>query len=351
MGLMDIPQSKWGSGTGRQVILKSDFLKIEAAVAESFEIAHSPSLEYVDGAKIRVNATADSKARAILCGFPSPLHRGLWVDGDLCDGRLRENAAAVTLDFAQSGALWGTEKVSQWYAIYALAGNAEAIFSLKAMPVMRVSSQSSQIITLRNNFNTADIGYGFSVDELAGAKLLMLTGASRGLMRAVTANNGDSGTGGTLTYGGTALTLSPGDWFVVLPDTNFRYLGMVLNNSDGSLEAFYQEGGSFFYRTPRLAASGAINGYTLTDLGVVVPPTARRLEGFAAATSGSDVKLAISYDGANPALVVHASQPSGNFQGTRGAIPFAGLVPEGHRLYLNNENSANQLVKITAWEE
>ena len=28
MSLIDLPQTKWGSGTGRQVILKGDFAKI-----------------------------------------------------------------------------------------------------------------------------------------------------------------------------------------------------------------------------------------------------------------------------------------------------------------------------------
>jgi len=36
-----------------------------------------------------------------------------------------------------------------------------------------------------------------------------------------------TGPGGTITYGGAALTLAQGDWAVVLPVTNFRYLGMV----------------------------------------------------------------------------------------------------------------------------
>ena len=31
MSLIDLPQTKWGGGTGRQVILKGDFAKIEQA--------------------------------------------------------------------------------------------------------------------------------------------------------------------------------------------------------------------------------------------------------------------------------------------------------------------------------
>jgi hypothetical protein len=351
MSLIHLPQTKWGSGTGRQVILKGDFAKIEQAVTEAFAITRGPGLEYVDSATLRVNATADCKARAMLCGFPSPLARGHWVDGGLSDGRYRENAAPVSLNLATAGHLWGTEKSDQWYAIYALAGPNDAIFSLKAMPVIRVASHDSQVVTLRNNANGANIGYGFTLDELAGAGLLILSGASRGLIRAITANNADNATGGTITYGGAALTLAQGDWGMVLPVTNFRYLGMVLNDASGNLAPFYQEAGRTTYRSPRQLCSGAINGYTLMDLGLVAPPTAYALTGYAAAAAGYDVKLAVSYDGSTPALVVHGSPPATGFQGERGAIPFACQVLAGGRVYLNNDNTANQAVKVTGWRE
>ena len=351
MSLIHLPQSKWASGTGRQVILKSDFEKIEQAVLEGLQLALAPPLEYVDQASVRVNATSDCQARVLLCGFPSPVHPGQWVSGGLADGRYRENSTSLVLNFATSGHLWGTEKADQWYAIYALAGPSDTSFTLKALPVMRVSSQATQIITLRNNRDTGDIGHGFSSNELADGKILVLSGASRGLARLITANNTDNGTAGTITYGGSALTLAPGDWFVVLPNTNFRYLGMVFNGSDSHLVPFAQEGVQFTYSTPQQAASGAINGYTLFDLGLFVPPTARRLRGYAAATGGSDLKLAVSYDGSNAALILHGPAPSGDFQGLRGAVPFSCRLLEGSRLYFNNENTANQVVQINGWEE
>ncbi len=351
MSLIHLPQSKWGSGTGRQVILKSDFEKVEEAVLDGLQLTLAPALEYVDTASIRVNATADCKARVMLCGFPSPLHPGQWLTGGLADGRYRENSTAVVLNCATASSLWGSEKANQWYCVYALAGAADTCFTLKAMPVMRVSSQAAQVITLRNNGNTGDIGYGFSADELAGGKILVLSGASRGLVRLITANNSDNGTAGTVTYGGDALTLAQGDWFVVLPNTNFRGLGMVLNGSDNNLLPFYQEGDRYTYVTPRQAASGAINGYTLFDLGLLVPPTARLLKGYAAAAGGADLKLALSYDGSNPALILHGPPPSADFQGVRGALPFTCRLLAGSRVYLNNENTANQVVNITGWEE
>jgi hypothetical protein len=275
MALMDLPQSKWGSGTGRQVILKSDFAKIEQALLEGFELTNGPSLEYVDPATVRVNATPECPARVLLCGFPSPLHRGQWVDGDLTDGRCRENAAPVTLDFAGAGSRWGTEQANQWYDVYALAGPGDSTFSLKAMPVMRVASQAGQVVSLRNNANSAGIGYGFAADELAGGKILILSGSSRGLARAVTANNDDGGTGGTLTYDGSALSLSQGDWFMILPAANFRHLGMVFNDGEANLAPFDQEGDWTVYRSPLPWYSGAVAGYTLMDLGLMTPPTAR----------------------------------------------------------------------------
>jgi len=351
MSLINLPQTKWGSGTGRQVILKGDFSKIEQAVVESFELTKSPSLEYLSSSQVRVNATPDCKARIMLSGFPSPLHRGVIVDGGLADGRYRENAAPALLDLAVTGSLWGTEKASQWYCVLAVAGAADTTFMLKGMPVMRVSSQATQIITLRNNANTANIGYGLTANELAGGKILVLSGASRGLMRAITANNSDSSTSGTITYGGSALTLAQGDWFVVLPPTNFRFLGMILNDSGSNLAPFSQEGGACSYNIPQVLAQGAINGFTAYDLALAAPPTARRLFGYAAATDGSDVKLAVSYDGSNPALILQATPPANPLYGMRGALAFSCSVPASRKLYLDNGNTASQLVRITGWEE
>ncbi len=351
MALIDLPQAKWNSGTGRQVILKGDFDKIEQAVVESFELAQSPALEYLSASQVQVNAIADCKARVMLTGFPSPLHRGVLVDGGLADGRYRENATPALLDLTVTGSLWGTEKASQWYAVLGVAGAGDTTFMLKGMPVLRVSSQASQTITLRNNANTANIGYGFSANELVDGKILVLTGASRGMMRAITGNNSDNGTAGTLTYGGSALSLAQGDWFVVLPQTNFRFLGMILNDGSSNLVPFNQEGSACSWCTPRDLAQGAVNGFTAFDLGQAAPPTARRLTGYAAATTGADVKLAISYDGSNPALLLHGTPPAVAFQGVRGAVAFSCIAPASRKLYLDNGNTAGQIVRLTGWED
>lgn len=244
MSLIDLPQSKWGGGIGRQPILTGDFAKIEAAIIQSFGLRATPRPQWVDVTEIKVPATADSPAQIMMTGFPNILHPGLFVSGGLTDGRYRENTAAVTMDFDLSTALWGSEKVSQYYLIYALAGNAATVFTLKSMPMMRVKSQASQVISLGTLSTPASgIGYGFTTNELVDGMIYVLTGASRGLVRAITANNNDNSTGGTITYSGTALTLAAGDWFVVLPPaTNFRLIGDVFNNSSGNLEQFFRLG-------------------------------------------------------------------------------------------------------------
>jgi hypothetical protein len=127
--------------------------------------------------------------------------------------------------------------------------------------------------------------------------------------------------------------------------------GRSLNDSSSNLVPFHQEGRTCCWRTPRDLAQGAINGLTAFDLALTAPPTARRLFGLASATDGSDVKLAVSYDGSNPALLLHAAPPATTFQGVRGAQAFSCLAPANHKLYLDNNNTAGQIVRLTGWEE
>lgn len=266
-GLIDLPQEKWGSGTGRQVILKGDFSKVEMAILQSFGIMRPPNLEWLDATEIKVPATADCPAQVMMIGFPNILHPGLFVDGGLTDGRYRENTAAATLDFDLSASLWGTEKFSQWYLIYALAGNADTAFTLKAMPFMRVKSQASQIISLGTLMTPATgIGYGLTTNALAGGLVYVLAGASRGLMRTISANNNDNTTGGTITYTGAALTLAAGDWFVVLPPAvNFRWLGDIFNKSGGDIVMFNQDGNKINFLEPVLISHIPFPGPSIVE--------------------------------------------------------------------------------------
>jgi len=349
--LADIPQSKWGSGTGRQVILKGDFDKIEDAVVEVFDLTYCPNLVYVDATQVKIPATVDCKARVMMCGFPCPLHPGLFVDGEMSDGKYRVNSSDATINLNTLSNLWGNEKANQWYCIYGIAGNSDTTFTLKAMPVMRYSSQAAQVITLRNNANSADIGYGFTTGELANAKLLVLSGMSKGLIRTITANNNDNGTGGRITYSGSALTMTQGDWFIVLPYTNFRYLGMILNNNSSNIEQFWKAGNRVNWNQPLDICSGAIDGFTAQDLALKVPITARKMFGLATALNGYDVKVAISYDGTNMAQVFHVYPPSVDFKGVRGSVPFDCAILDGNEIYVDNENTANQVMKAVGWEE
>ncbi len=242
MSLADLPKTKWAS-TNPEVILLEDFSEIEVSILETFELRRVPALTWIDATAVKVRATADSPARLLMAGFPDVLHPGLFIDGGLSDGRYRANISDVSLDFDVAGSRWGTEKASQWYAAFALAGDADTTFSLRGMPWMRVKSQAGQVISLGNLTTPATgIGYGFTTDSLAGYKLYFLSGSSQGLLRTVSANNNDDGTGGTITYAGDPLSVAEGDWFIVLPDSNFRWLGDIFNNSAGHLVQFRQNG-------------------------------------------------------------------------------------------------------------
>jgi hypothetical protein len=241
-GLADLKAklTKYTPGGGDQAIDNDDFYDIILSILEAQELAAPLTLTYVDATAVRIEATADCAGRVLMKGFPNILHPSLWLNAALSDGEYREVTANVTMDFDLAPCLWGSEKSSQWYAIYAIAGDADTDFDLKAMPWMRFSSEASQIITLRNNANTADIGYGFTTDELADYKIYILSGASKGLIRTITHNNNDSGTGGTITYSGAALTMTQGDWFIVLPDTNFCWMGDIYNNYAGNISYYGQ---------------------------------------------------------------------------------------------------------------
>src|SRR3974377_377748 len=105
---------------------------------------------------------------------------------------------------------------------------------------------------------------------------------------------------------------------------------MLLNDVGSNPVPFSQAQGACSYYTPRDLAQGAINGFTAYDLALSAPPTARRLFGYAAATDGFDVKLAVSYDGSNPAFILHAAPPVIPLYGMRGALAFSVAVPANH---------------------
>ncbi len=204
-------------------------------------------------------------------GFPNVLHPGLFVDAGLTDGWYRQVAADTSLDLSSALARWGSEKASQWYLVYALAGDEDSAFTLKAMPLMRFKSQASQIISLgTNNAPGTGIGYGFVTDELAGFMLYVLSGVSAGMLRPITANNNDNGTAGTITYSGAALTLSQGDWFAVLPAANFRWLGNVRNGTGSNLWEFYQDGNRYRWGDDH-AVTGSVGGATVENVDAVDP--------------------------------------------------------------------------------
>ena len=242
MGLPALPHAKWAAGVAgdtKEPILNQDFIDIESAILSPLSRSAMPGLLWIDNATVRVPATADSPAQLGMTGFPNILNPSSTVQG-LSDGIYRTNTANVSCIFGTGGAMWGNEKASQWYSIFATAADTDLTFALKAMPYLRVKSQASQVISLGTNLTPATgIGYGFTTDEsdLVGGSVYFLSGASAGLMRTITHCNNDNSTGGTVTYGGAALTLAAGDWFIILPNAgvNFRRIIDVYNDSSSDL--------------------------------------------------------------------------------------------------------------------
>jgi hypothetical protein len=211
----------------------------------------TPSIRWYNYATYIVAAGSDVPAYVSMSGFPQVVNRGNGFIAAGSDGRVRVIYSSVGFDLGNPATFWGTEKSSQWYCIFAISGDSDVGFSLKAMPWLRVASKSfgggQGVINLRNHPNTANIGYGFTTDEFMGAKLLVVTGAGLGSIRTIAANNNNNTTGGTITWSGDDITLSAGDWFIILPDTNFRFLGDVYNNPAGNLLKVFQKGGQFFH--------------------------------------------------------------------------------------------------------
>src|SRR5574343_193065 len=241
-GLDELPKAKWGT-SGKQPIIKQDFIDIETAILQlAGRQAYVPTLTRIDNTAVRATASNDMPLEVSMSGFPNVLHYGAMIGAGLVDGVTRTNTSNVDMDFDSPSTFWGTEKTNQWYAVYAIAGDNDSSFTLKGMPWMRVSSQSTLTIYLRNSYNTGNIGYGFTTNEFVGSKILMVTGNSKGLIRTISANNNDNGTGGSVTYTGSALSVSQGDWFIILPNTNFRWLFDIFNDWAGHIQNFKRVG-------------------------------------------------------------------------------------------------------------
>lgn len=262
-------------------------------------------IEWLNELKVRYNAhDADATAHDV-----GSAHQESTADAPLTDGYYRVNVADTSMNFATGTTFWGSEKASQWYAVYAVAASGDTDFTLKAMPWMRYSSQAGQVITLRNNLNSADIGYGLTTDELVGGQILVIKGTSRGLVRPITANNNNNTTGGTITYGGSALTMTQGDWFIVLPPgTNFRWLGDVYNTSGSAIAEFVQEGDMFSWE---VEVSMALGASATTERVAAAPPLATRviLSGIPAATSTTTPQIRRNSTSASYMLPYFAPSP------------------------------------------
>ncbi len=253
MGLDDLPNTKWDL-SGSQPICKEDFQFIEEAILESGGGGGSglPPLVYVDVASLKVAATSDSPAKTFMSGFPNIINGGEYLTAGLTDKKQRTNTADVSFNFGISSTLWGIEKNSQLYAMFAVAEDDDAVFTLKAMPFITVLSDISSIIVFgTHEVPATPINYGFTGDEFVGGYIYVLSGAQRGVLRLI-----NDSTDTIVGYNGGSLGLNAGDTIIILPPgVNFQYLGCFFNNSSGNIintkaaqdHAFWAQAGTFFW--------------------------------------------------------------------------------------------------------
>ncbi len=301
MGLLALPNSKWVTA-GNQAGLKSDAVNWDQGIMESLRLLRTPTVVYTNASNVKIRASSDVPARMVLCGFPSVLNPGQFVMGD-SDGTVREVTTDITLAMASN--LWGNEKASQWYMVYAIGADRPATtFTLKGMPMMRVASDVAQVISLRNNLNSAGIGYGFGTDELVGDSntqgyIYIISGSSKGELRPIEANNNNNTTGGTITYGGAALTLAAGDWFVVIPPTNFRWIGGIFNNSGSNIPEFVFQGNRCIWTDVNGQHMTCPTNSTIEDIEIADPLACAAFPYLASCVGWAGATAAINLTGGN----------------------------------------------------
>ena len=259
---------------GPQVILKGDLRDMEDQIVGQPGVRMQPPLVWESTTAAKVAATADCIAQMALTGLPNILNSAVQVSGGLCDGKARSASIDVSLDIT-SGGLYGARTTVQWYAVLALAGDDATTFTLKGMPYLRVKSQTGQAIKT-GTMTTPGTGknYAFTDDEFVGGKIYFLSGASKGLMRAISANDVDTDT--RITYTGAALSVAEGDWFLILPPTNFRLVGYFYLNSTGSGEVGkFIHKGNVFYHLAEARMSSPSTG--IVEDTICAPPTATAL--------------------------------------------------------------------------
>jgi hypothetical protein len=279
---MSVPNAKWQPGTGKQVILKSDFVDIENAILVQGTVRMQPPLVWVDVNTVRIEATPDCVAAMQFTGMPNILNPAVQIDGGLSDGKVR--SVSVNTSMILPSSLYGTtqtERPSQWYAVFATAASGDTDYTLKAIPFMRVKSQASQVISCSELVTIANArDYGFTADDskIVGGKVYFLSGTAgspKGLMRTIIHNN-VAASATTIEYSGAGVSLTAGDWFICLPSTGtkFRLVGSIFNNSGSDIDAFFQNGFQVSWKAPRTIAAPSA---TPTEDITCAPPTAEAL--------------------------------------------------------------------------
>ena len=232
-----------------------------------YQPPQAPKLVFSTTNVVLINANTICPALVVMNGFPDILNPGQFVTAGLTDSSFY--AVTTATSYTMSANTYGAEKASQWYGIYALAAVTD--YTLKGMPYMRVKGEASQVISTGTLITPATvIDYAFTANEFVDGYIYVLSGTKQGEARLITAN-GDAAGSSTFTYSGADLSLTAGDWFIVLPNANFRLVGDVFNNSSSNIDSFIQDGRQVSWSAPRTITAPSAGP---TEDITCAPPTA-----------------------------------------------------------------------------
>ena len=263
-----------GATSNIQVQINAIASSASAIHLEHFAPPPIPNLVYSTATTVYVTANAASPAWIRADGFPDQLNPGLFVTGGISNSQYYSVTAQTS--FVMTGNTYGTEKASQWYAIYAESSG--SAFNLLGMPFLRWKSEASQVIRVgTNSYPNTDGVYGFTPAQFVGGQLYILSGAAQGQLRTITANTEDSGYT-AITYSGAVLGMSQGDWFIVIPPSvNFRWIGDVFNDASSNIQPFVKRGNVVqWYSGINDTSPGYVDAHVLEYV-QFVSPLAKRL--------------------------------------------------------------------------
>ncbi len=194
-------------------------------------------------ARVKYNTTTSIAvwvpAQVVMAGhrFMGSYHKG--IGKQFATGVNGKTTLSLSTDLAHESAV----KVSNWYAIFALANNGDATCVLKLMPFFTVKSVAGLVVSLGQNGAGGTPGtaatYTLTTDALIGSQVLLIEEANLFSGRVVNCTANGTGSVTLNNVGGLAV----GDRILCAPVwDNYAYLGSFYVDAAGEPKNIADEG-------------------------------------------------------------------------------------------------------------